>query len=528
MSRSLVIVESVAKTRTINKILGKGYTVKASIGHIKDLPKERLGVDVDNGFEPEYIAIKGKGKTIQELRRLAAQSDVVFIATDPDREGEAIASHIAEEIQPKNKNIKRVLFNEITASAVKEAISHPISIDFDKVEAQKARRVMDRLVGYRISPILWKTIYRGLSAGRVQSVALRLICEREDQIEAFVSEEYWSIVANFQGQNTKPFSAKLVKIQNKNVKIENKSAAKIYADDIRKKEFTVDKISTKDVRRNPYPPFTTSTLQQDAARRFGFTANRIMSIAQQLYEGIELGDAGSVGLITYMRTDSTRVADEALKSAREFIATAYGQEYIPDKPRFFKKKAKIQDAHEAIRPTTMKFEPKKILKYLTRDQLKIYTLIWNRFLASQMAEAIFEQTVLDIKADEYLFRKSGSVAKFRGFLQVYEEAVDKAPNGDNEKTDEEFPKDLSIGEKLKLLDLINKQHFTIPPPQFNESTLIKELDNLGIGRPSTYAQIISTLLNRKYVDRVERKLQPAELGRTVSQLLVSNFPDIFK
>jgi len=526
MAQSLVIVESVAKTKTINKILGKDFTVKASVGHVKDLPKKRLGVDVDDGFEPEYITIKGKGKTLQELRKLAEKSEVVFLATDPDREGEAIAYHIAEEIQPKNKNIKRVLFNEITASAVKQAISKPIEIDFDKVEAQKARRVMDRLVGYQISPILWKTIFRGLSAGRVQSVALRLICEREEQIEAFITEEYWSIEALLKGKRTNQFHAKLVKIKNKIPSIGNESAAQNYVDDIWKKELIVDKITKKDVKRNPFPPFTTSTFQQDAARRFGFTANRIMSIAQQLYEGIELGKEGSVGLITYMRTDSTRIAKEALQSVREYIAVSYGQEYIPDKPRLFKKKKKIQDAHEAIRPTSMKLEPKKIAKFLTPDQLKIYQLIWNRFVASQMATAIFEQTTIDIAADEFLFRKSGSVTKFRGFLQLYEEVVDKE-NGENGEYEETFPKDLKKGEKLKLLDLIKKQHFTNPPPRFNESTLIKELDQLGIGRPSTYAQIISTLLNRKYVEKVERKLPPSELGRTVNTLLIANFPDLF-
>ena len=350
MAQFLVVVESVAKTKTINKILGTNYTVKASIGHVKDLPKKRLGVDIEKGFEPEYVAIRGKGRTLQELRKIAAQSDEVFIATDPDREGEAIAYHLAEEIRPKNKNIKRVLFNEITPSAVKQAISQPTIINLGKVDAQKARRVMDRLVGYQISPILWKTICSGLSAGRVQSVALRLICEREDKVTSFVPEEYWSVTAKLCGDRTDPFHAKLVKIQKKDPKIENESAAQIYVEDIRKKEFTVEKINTKNVKRNPFPPFTTSTLQQDAARRFGFSASRIMSIAQQLYEGIELGTGGSVGLITYMRTDSTRIANDALQMARVYIAGAYGQQYLPDKPRIFKKKAKIQDAHERFAP----------------------------------------------------------------------------------------------------------------------------------------------------------------------------------
>ncbi|HHM23582.1 MAG TPA: type I DNA topoisomerase, partial [Bacteroidetes bacterium] len=517
----------VAKTKTINRILGKDFIVKASVGHIKDLPKRRLGVDIDDGFEPEYVTIKGKGKTLQELRKLATQSDQVFLATDPDREGEAIAYHIAEELKKKNPNIKRVLFNEITASAVRDAIEHPTEIDLDKVEAQKARRVMDRLVGYQISPILWKTIYRGLSAGRVQSVALRLICEREDEIEAFVPEEYWTITALLRGEETAPFKAKLVKIDGKYPKIPDEKTAKYYVEDIRKKPFKVVKIEKKDVRRNPPPPFTTSTLQQDAARRFGFTAQRIMSIAQQLYEGVELGSEGSVGLITYMRTDSTRVANEALAAVREYIGTAYGQEYLPAKPRIYRRKGNIQDAHEAIRPTSMQREPRKIAKYLTPDQLKLYQLIWNRFVASQMEAAVFEQTTIDISADEYLFRKTGSVVKFRGYLQVYQESAEKDENGGNGTGEEEFPVNLREGELLKLLDLLPEQHFTKPPARYSESTLIKELDRLGIGRPSTYAMIISTLLNRKYVEKRERRLHPTELGRTVNRLLVANFPDIF-
>ena len=527
MAKSLVIVESVAKTKTINRILGKDFIVKASIGHIKDLPKKRLGVDIEDGFEPEYITIKGKGKTLQELKRLATQSDQVFLATDPDREGEAIAYHIAEELKNKNSNIRRVLFNEITASAVKHAIEHPTEIDLDKVEAQKARRVMDRLVGYQISPILWKTIYRGLSAGRVQSVALRLICEREDEIEAFVPEEYWTITALLRGEETSPFRAKLVKIAGKAPKIGDEDTARYYVEDIRKKSFRVQSIVKKEIKRNPPPPFITSTLQQDAARRFGFTAQRIMSIAQQLYEGIELGGEGSVGLITYMRTDSTRIAKEALAAVREYIGTAYGQEYLPDKPRFFKRKGNIQDAHEAIRPTSMAREPRKIAKYLTPDQLKLYQLIWNRFVASQMAPSVHEQTTIDIAADEYLFRKTGSVIKFRGYLQVYEDITEKDEEGENGDGKDVFPVNLREGETVKLLELLPEQHFTKPPARYSESTLIKELDRLGIGRPSTYALIISTLLNRKYVEKKERRLHPTELGRTVNRLLVTNFPDVF-
>lgn len=526
MGQSLVIVESVAKTKTINRILGRDYVVKASVGHIRDLPKRRLGVDIENGFEPEYITVKGKGKTLQELKKVAGKANDIFIATDPDREGEAIAHHIALELKNKNGNIKRVLFNEITETAVKEAIDKPTIIQSEKVEAQKARRVMDRLVGYQVSPLLWKTIYRGLSAGRVQSVALRLLCEREDEFEAFVPEEYWSILAQVRGQKTEPFHAKLIKIDGKDKKIKDESTCQYYVDDIWKKDFVVKNLTTKEVKRNPFAPFTTSTLQQDAARRFGFSGQRIMAIAQQLYEGIELGDDGSVGLITYMRTDSTRVAKEAIMASREYIGTSYGQEYLPDKPRQFQKKGKVQDAHEAIRPTSMKWSPKKIAKYLTSDQLKLYQLIWNRFLASQMAAAVYKNTTIDIEADEYLFRKSGSTIIFRGFLQVYEDMKDKDGNDEN-GNDEPVPVNLTVGEKLKLLNLEKHQHFTKPPPRFNESTLVKELDQLDIGRPSTYATIISTLLFRKYVDRVDRKLIPTELGRTVNKLLVAKFPDIF-
>ncbi len=527
MGQSLVIVESIAKTKTINRILGKDYIVKASIGHLRDLPKKRLGVDVDNGFEPEYITVKGKGKTLQELKKTASKATNVFIATDPDREGEAIAHHIALELKDKNGNIKRVLFNEITESAVKEAINNPTKIQHEKVEAQKARRVMDRLVGYQVSPLLWKTIYRGLSAGRVQSVALRLLCEREDAFEAFVSDEYWTISAFVRGQQTDPFHAKLIKIEEKDPKIKDESTCQYYVDDIRKKEFTIKNLSKRKVQRNPFPPFTTSTMQQDAARRFGFSGLRIMAIAQQLYEGIELGGEGSVGLITYMRTDSTRISKEAILASREYIGSSYGQEYLPEKPRTFQKKGKIQDAHEAIRPTSLKWSPKKIAKFLTTDQMKLYTLIWNRFLASQMATAIYENRTVDIEADEYLFRKTGSTIKFRGFLQVYEDIKDQDVKEENDQSEEPFPLNLSIGEKLKLLDAEKNQHFTKPPARFNESTLVKELDQLGIGRPSTYATILSTLVNRKYTEKIERKLIPTELGRTVNKLLVAKFPDIF-
>ncbi len=525
MPKSLVIVESVAKTKTINRILGKDFVVKASVGHVKDLPKNRLGVDIANNFEPEYITIRGKGKILQELRKLARNSDQVYIATDPDREGEAIAFHLANELKEKNGHVHRVLFNEITKSAVTRAIEHPTHVNLEKVNAQKARRVLDRLVGYQVSPFLWKTIYRGLSAGRVQSVALRLICEREEAIESFVPEEYWTIQAELQGEKTRPFFSELVKIQGKKAKISDQESAEKHVAEIKKQNFVVSKIVKKTVKRQPAPPFTTSTLQQEAARRFGFTSARIMSIAQQLYEGIELGKEGSVGLITYMRTDSTRIAEEALEAARTYIGANYGSEYLPEKARRFRTKKNAQDAHEAIRPTSMTREPRKIARYLTADQRKLYELIWNRFVASQMAPALLDQTTIEIEAGRYLFRTTGSVIRFRGYLQVYEET--KEPTDEEEKKADYVPKDIAEGEKVALLGVTPAQHFTKPPARYSESTLIKELDNLGIGRPSTYAVIISTLLNRKYVEKKERRLFPTELGRTVNSILVRYFAQIF-
>ncbi len=527
MSKYLVIVESEAKTKTIKKFLGKNFDVRSSVGHIKDLPKQRLGVDLEDGFNPEYITIRGKGKVLNELRKAAKSSDVVYIATDPDREGEAIAAHLAEEIQSRNPNIRRIMFNEITERAVKQALENPTSIDEAKVEAQKARRVVDRLVGYQVSPILWRTIYRGLSAGRVQSVALRLICEREEEIEKFVPQEYWSIVAKVKGEKTEAFKTKLFKIDGKKVEITHQDQALAIVDELKKQTFKVEKISKKPVVRQPSPPFTTSTMQQEAARRLGYTAKRIMMIAQQLYEGVELGKEGSVGLITYMRTDSTRIADEALQEVREYISRDYGLEYLPKKPRQFKVKSSAQDAHEAIRPTSMQRHPKKIKKYLTEEQYKLYELIWNRFVASQMEAARLEQTTIDISAGpRFAFRTTGSVILFRGFLQIYEEAKEET-QADEEQELEHIPQNLRENEILTLLNLDPRQHFTKPPPRYTESSLVKELDALGIGRPSTYALIISTLLTRKYVVKNKRQLVPTELGKTVNQILIQNFPDIF-
>jgi DNA topoisomerase I len=518
MEKSLVIVESNAKSKTINRFLGSEFVVKASVGHIKNLPKNRLGVDIEKGFEPEYITIRGRGKILQELKKLAAGSDSVFIATDPDREGEAIAFHLAEEIRPSNEKIQRVMFHEITEDAVQDAIRHPKTIDLDKVEAQKARRVMDRLVGYQVSPFLWKTLYRGLSAGRVQTVALRLICTREEDVLKFVPQEYWTVDARFKTKHRETVLSRLVKIEGKDAEIPDKQNVDMHVAALQSLSYAVSDLRTKQVERNPYPPYTTSTLQQDAARRLSMTTKQVMAIAQQLYEGVDLPE-GRVGLITYMRTDSLRLAKSAVEEVRQAIADSYGIEYVPQKPRVFKNKKSAQDAHEAIRPTSVKRPPNKLTKFLTPAQNKLYELIWNRFLASQMASAKIEQTVLEVTGGPYLFRTTGSRVQFKGFMQIYavEEKEDTAI----------LPEHLKKGDSVSLSGLDPEQHFTKPPARYNESSLVKDLDALGIGRPSTYALIISTLLDRKYVDREARSLKPTELGVTVSKILIQEFPDIF-
>jgi len=526
MAKSLVIVESNAKIKTIGKFLGKNYQVLSSVGHVKDLPKQRLGVDVDDNFKPEYITIRGKGKILSQLRKSAITAENVFIATDPDREGEAIASHLAEEMKVKKDKIFRVMFNEITEKAVKTALANPTKINENKVAAQKARRVVDRLVGYQVSPILWRTIYRGLSAGRVQSIALRLISEREEEIENFNPQEYWSVTADLQGQKTQPFLSKLHKIDNKTPELSDEKRTNEVLTDLKKQSFKVLEIKKRNVTRNPGPAFTTSTMQQAAAGRLGYTSKKIMMIAQQLYEGVEIGDEGSVGLISYMRTDSTRISDEALQAVREYILVSYGKDYLPASPRKFKVKSGAQDAHEAIRPTSLKREPRQIKRYLTSEQFKLYELIWNRFVASQMESVKIEQTTINISAgDTYLFRTSGSSILFRGFLQIYEE--NREENGNGKDDDMRIPRNLNVSDILNLLDITPQQHFTKPAPRFSESSLIKELDALGIGRPSTYTVIISTILARKYVEKLQRQLSPTELGRTVNKILVQNFSDIF-
>lgn len=528
MEKSFIIVESPSKAKTINKYLGKDYIVEASVGHIKNLPKSKLGVDVDNGFDVVYENIEGKIDVIEKLREKAKKAKNVFIATDPDREGEAIAAHLADEIKDVNKNIKRVLFHEITAAGVKDGMEHPKKIDTHLVLSQQARRAMDRIVGYKVSPFVWKTMYYGLSAGRVQSVALRLICEREEAIKAFVPVEYWSITGEFQTAQSEPFLAKLMKVAGEDPRIPDETTMKGYLQDIEKQQFEISNVEKKPVKRNAPAPFITSTLQQEAARRLRLSAKRTMMLAQKLYEGVEVGDEGATGLITYMRTDSTRLSAEAVTQVREYIFENYGKEYVPKEPRLFKKGKASQDAHEAIRPTSLKFTPKEVKKYLDKDIFALYELIWNRFVACQMAPAQFEQISVDVKGGEYLFRATDQRPTFRGFLQVYDDMVEEN-GGDKEDEDpiSRLPENLAAGQQAKLKSVLPRQHFTKPPARFTESSLVKELESLGIGRPSTYALIVSTVIDRKYVEQKDRKLYATELGMQVNKLLVQYFPDIF-
>jgi len=525
MAKSLVVVESPAKARTINKFLGKDFLVMASVGHIKDLPKSKLGVDIERGFEPEYVKIKGKAKTINEIKKACKSADRIYLAPDPDREGEAIAWHIAEEVDKELKKTSRVLFNEITERAVKEAMAHPTELDTNKYEAQQARRILDRLVGYQVSPILWEKVRRGLSAGRVQSVAVRLICDREREVLAFVPREYWSVTAGLESPVGEAFEAKLAKKGNEKVEIPDADGAGRIVKDLEGADFAVNEVETKETRRNPAAPFTTSKLQQEASRKLGFTAKKTMVVAQQLYEGVDLGAEGPVGLITYMRTDSTRLSAEAVSAARTYILEKYGPGYLPPKPAVYagkKGKKKTQDAHEAIRPTYLDHPPEAVKKHLTRDQWRLYQLIWNRFIACQMTPALIDQTRAEITARGYLFTATGSTMKFPGFMAVYVEGEDEA----EEKKKEETLPALKKGDRLKLLALTPRQHFTQPPPRFTEATLVKELEENGIGRPSTYAAILSTIQDRGYVEKDDRKLKPTELGFLVNDLLIESFPEI--
>jgi DNA topoisomerase-1 len=531
MAKSLVIIESPAKARTIGKFLGKDFQVKASIGHVKDLPKSKLGVDIEHDFQPEYVTIKGKGKIIAEIKKAAKVADKIYLAPDPDREGEAIAWHIAEELNGDRSRIYRVLFNEITERGVLEAIKKPMRLDRNKYEAQQARRILDRLVGYEISPLLWKKVRRGLSAGRVQSVTVRLICEREAAIKAFVPEEYWSITAELRGHGSEEsFRAKLAKEDGKKLKVKDSVKAQQILQEIEGSKFTVTGIEKKEKKRFPLPPFITSRLQQEAARKLGFTVKKTMLVAQQLYEGMEIGKEGSVGLITYMRTDSTRVSSQAISETRDFINFRFGKDYLPAKPNIYRSKKGAQDAHEAIRPTYLKYPPYDIEKYLSKDHFNLYNLIWKCFVASQMNPAVFDQTTVQIeveasksKLNRYTFQASGSVVKFDGFTRVYVEGRDK--NGEGERSESILPP-LEKGEVLRLLSIEPKQHFTQPPPRFTEASLVKELEDNGIGRPSTYAPTLSTIQEREYVTRENKQFIPTELGLLVTDLLVKSFPQV--
>ncbi|MBI3061347.1 MAG: type I DNA topoisomerase [Deltaproteobacteria bacterium] len=534
-AKNLVIVESPAKAKTLEKYLGRDFQVKASVGHIVDLPKSKLGVDIKKGFAPDFHVIQGKKKVIDDLKRAAKGKEHIYLASDPDREGEAIAWHIADQIGKDHKKFHRVLINEITQKAVREAIAHPQQLDRNKFEAQIARRILDRLVGYQISPILWKKVRRGLSAGRVQSVAVRLVCEREREIRAFVPQEYWSLTASLEGRVEPSFEARLAqwqgeKIDNKKFRIEDETAVRKIMGSLEGLPWAVGQVEKKERRRFPTPPFVTSKLQQEAARKLGFQPQRTMQIAQRLYEGVDLGSEGSVGLISYMRTDSTRISGEAVQEVRQYIHRQFGKDYLPEKPVTYRSKKAAQDAHEAIRPTSPEYTPERVRRYLRRDAFALYSLIWDRFVASQMTPAVYDQTAFDIQVGQALFRATGQQLKFDGFMKLYIEGRDedvREPQSNEEEEKEATLPDLQAGEALKLLSLDPHQHFTQPPPRFTQATLIKELDEDGIGRPSTYAGILANILDREYVTLDERRcLASTELGFLITDLLVDSFPDI--
>jgi DNA topoisomerase I len=535
MAKALVIVESPTKAKTINKYLGKQYVVKACIGHIKDLPKKDLAVDVEHNFEPRYEVIEGKKKLVAELKQAAKKVDNVYLAADPDREGEAICFHLQEELQDKKNggaHIYRVMFNEITKKAIEKAFEKPGQVNNNLVDAQQARRVLDRLVGYKISPLLWDKVRRGLSAGRVQTVALRVIVEREREIRAFLKKEYWTLDAELSANVKKrpDLTARLIKQNDETPEIGNQETADGLVAQLDGADYIVKSVGTREKKRNPVAPFITSTLQQESSRKLRFSVKRTMMLAQRLYEGIELGKEGGVGLITYMRTDSTRVSDDAVRDARHYIVERYGKEFLPESPNVYKSKKDAQDAHEAIRPTSMAYTPELVEKHLAEDEMKLYRLIWNRFVASQMMPAVFDQTTIDVSAKgkngvDYIFRATGSVEKFEGFLKVYKEGTDQIDE-DDEELKHQLPA-VTEGEKLRFRGLKPEQHFTEPPPRYNEATLVKKLESDGVGRPSTYASILSTIQEREYVKKEAGRFQPTELGMVVTDLLLESFDDIF-
>ncbi|ADL07846.1 type I DNA topoisomerase [Thermosediminibacter oceani] len=522
MAKSLIIVESPAKAKTISRFLGKEYRVAASMGHVRDLPKSKLGIDIEKGFVPKYITIRGKGSIIENLRKEAAKAQKVLLATDPDREGEAISWHLAHLLDIPPETPCRVEFHEITKTAVSESLRHPRKINMNLVDAQQARRILDRLVGYKISPILWRKVKWGLSAGRVQSAAVRMICDREKEIAEFVPEEYWTIEAELADRpDGSSFKAKLHSRGNEKINLKNREQVEKIVADLQDQVFVVMEIKRGERRRNPAPPFTTSTMQQEAARKLGFTAKKTMMIAQQLYEGLDIKGEGTVGLVTYIRTDSTRISEQAQKEAKEYIKANYGSEYVAESMSVKKAKKNIQDAHEGIRPTSVFRHPDSIKDSLTLDQYKLYKLIWERFLASQMAPAVYDTVSIDIKAGSYIFKASGSTLKFTGFMAVYIEGADE----ETEKDEGTLPI-LEQGQKLTLLKIMPEQHFTQPPPRFTEAMLVKALEEKGIGRPSTYAPIIDTIQKRGYVKKEKGRFKPTELGQLVTEILKEYFSDI--
>ncbi len=520
MADKLVIVESPAKANTIKKFLGGSTKVVASMGHIRDLPKSKLGVDINNDFEPEYINIRGKGDLIKSLKKDAKQAKKIYIATDPDREGEAIAWHLATILDEEKNKITRVTFNEITKGAVQKAIKEPRDIDINLVDAQQARRVLDRIVGYKMSPVLWKKVRRGLSAGRVQSVAVKLIVDREEEIENFKPEEYWNLYANLQDKEVKKeFEAKFYGKNNKKIEIHSEAEINQILKDLEKAKYIVKEVKKGEKKKNPAPPFTTSTMQQEASRKLGFTLKKTMSIAQGLYEGVKIPEKGTIGLITYMRTDSTRISEEARSAAKVHIVSTYGEKYYEN--RYYKTNKDAQDAHEGIRPTYAELEPESIKEYLTKDQYKLYRLIYNRFIASQMATAIYDTMAVSIDANEYQFRANGQNLRFKGFMTLYVEGTDS-----KEQEDNEMLPDLKENQELSLKKLNPKQSFTEPPPRYTEASLVKALEEKEIGRPSTYSPTITTILERRYIEKLQKQLAPTELGKIVNKLLTENFTDI--
>lgn len=520
MAKSLVVVESPAKAKTINKYLGSDYVVKASMGHIKDLPKSKLGVDEEKDFEAHYVIIRGKNDIVKELQKAAQKAEVIFLAPDPDREGEAIAAHLAEELE-NGKPIYRVILNEITKDEVKNAFANPTQIDGKKVQAQQTRRILDRLVGYKLSPLLWEKVKRGLSAGRVQSIALRLICDREREILSFVPEEFWTLTAFLEADEPPVFAAKLLRKNGKKLSVPDQQSSDQILSDLKDAIYSVQNVEKKQRKRHAPAPYITSKLQQEASRKFRWPVKKVMMVAQELYEGIELGAEGAMGLITYMRTDSVRVSEQALQEARKFINDEYGTNYLPDQANYFKNKKSVQDAHEAIRPTSSLRTPDSVKEYLSRDEFKLYALIWNRFVASQMKSAEFDETIITVKANDYEFDASGQIMTFAGYLKVYQETEET----DNEEGVSKLPA-VEVGQKLRLEKLEPKQNFTQPPPRYTEAALVKDLEDKEIGRPSTYAAIISVIQNRNYVIKEENRFKPTDLGLLISDLLVKNFDEL--